>query len=757
MHVETIGGGGVAGAADGGVNAGEGGAGAGGGGREGQGAGGAGASGGVSGGAGGSGGEKQQQSPPPQQQQQQQPPGPPPDPFAETRRAVAAATAAASASRATAKASLRRYRRASADLLAALTGAVAAELSSAAADDAAAATLQPGGASPGARPAPLSAAAATAAAQRLIEKASIDEWYVDATAAALAELRRRGLAHRPRLSGGGGGGGGGGSGEEDGDDDGDRDDDRDGAARAAAAERLVAEAAAASLVEAGQEQQEGQQQQHEQHEHEQHEQHPQQPPQQAAAAAGDPDGGGGGGSNETPHLPLPSRPSHRPLDPSSASDLLLAAGAVVAARLRAEVARRTAPAPGGAGAGAGAAAAAGGYRLSAGVAGSKLLAKVGSARKKPDAQTLVLPRGVPALMASLPLGKLKGFGGKLGAALSAPPLGAKTAGDVAALASTREGFARLERALGGRERAAWVAAAVRGDDGGEAVAPRPLPKSLAAAKAFPPTRSTAEVARWLRVLADELSERVAEDADDHGRRPGNLVLGWRQASAQDEAAGAIAGGGYGFAVGGGPGDRSTRCAFPYGGWEGGALAAEAVAGAALRLFRAVPAGETMPVGRLTLSAADFGEAPAAGAVGAMRRFLAAGAAAKKGPGGGGGPGGEEAPAKRARREEERREEAAAAAKPALAAPLPPPPPHLASVDAETSAAAQDLGVDVAEQRRIMAAIERSRAATAAAGGGGAAGAGGGGGRGGGGRGGKGPPPPKNQRRIDSLFQPKKAS
>lgn len=56
---------------------------------------------------------------------------------------------------------------------------------------------------------------------------------------------------------------------------------------------------------------------------------------------------------------------------------------------------------------------------STGVAHNKMLAKLASARNKPDKQTLVLSQTVPGIMRSLSLQKIRGLGGKLGAALCA--------------------------------------------------------------------------------------------------------------------------------------------------------------------------------------------------------------------------------------------------------------------------------------------------------------------------------------------------
>lgn len=68
---------------------------------------------------------------------------------------------------------------------------------------------------------------------------------------------------------------------------------------------------------------------------------------------------------------------------------------------------------------------------SAGVAHNKMLAKLASARNKPNQQTLVPAACVPGIMRGLPLGKIRGLGGKLGAALCAAA-SAATASTIAA-------------------------------------------------------------------------------------------------------------------------------------------------------------------------------------------------------------------------------------------------------------------------------------------------------------------------------------
>eukprot|EP00198_Chlamydomonas_reinhardtii_P010781 XP_001700118.1 DNA polymerase eta/iota [Chlamydomonas reinhardtii] len=181
-----------------------------------------------------------------------------------------------------------------------------------------------------------------------------------------------------------------------------------------------------------------------------------------------------------------------------------------------------------------------GFTCSAGVSVNKLLAKVGSARNKPDKQTLVLPRGVQDMLTDLPLGKLRGLGGKLGAALEGQ-LGAATAGQAAALP-----LEALQRVLGERS-GLWVWQVVRGQCS-EPVTPKDKPKSLLSCKSFEPTSAPAELQRWLLILAEELgpsAAAIAKAALDLLRRQPDAVPCSRLAIAATEfddppAAGAAA-------------------------------------------------------------------------------------------------------------------------------------------------------------------------------------------------------------------------
>lgn len=59
-----------------------------------------------------------------------------------------------------------------------------------------------------------------------------------------------------------------------------------------------------------------------------------------------------------------------------------------------------------------------GYTCSAGVAHNKTLAKLCSAWKKPDAQTVLRHLAVPAFLNPMPFTKIRFLGGKLGDAMA---------------------------------------------------------------------------------------------------------------------------------------------------------------------------------------------------------------------------------------------------------------------------------------------------------------------------------------------------
>lgn len=451
------------------------------------------------------------------------------------------------------------------------------------------------------------------------------------------------------------------------------------------------------------------------------------------------------------------------LDPTNPTDARLAAGAALASGARALILRET------------------GYTLSAGVSHNKLLSKIASARFKPDRQAVVPRRGAAALLRALPLARLPGFGGKLGAAVSAAT-GAETAGDVAALP-----FEAIKEALRGDGGDAATALAVFRAVRGESRAPvveKAAPKSLMAAKSLDAaTSSRAVLEKWLSILSDELATRLEAD----GRPPRTLALHYRCRGVAGGSERSVSG----------PAPRAMRrpaaaAEATAGGSSSVAVAvlpdAGAIAAAAgLLLTRAMNAAAAAaaasggggaatasaawpPCSRLSLVAGDFAPPRATGAASIASFFSSSAVSSAAAP----------SPNKKGKeREEEQAEEEAAEDEEGKVAAVgeekeeddeedlrPPPPPR--PVAAQAPAAPQEdllSTVDIREQERILREIERGRAAGASAapaGGRGGGGAPRGGGSGGGGRGGRGGgrkrdassvalPPDSKQRSIAAMF------
>ena len=127
------------------------------------------------------------------------------------------------------------------------------------------------------------------------------------------------------------------------------------------------------------------------------------------------------------------------VDLSDPMDAMLLAGAAVCERLREAVLVET------------------GHTVSGGIAHTKAVAKLASARNKPDKQTVVPQRVVPLVMRAVPLCDLRGLGGKEGAAVAEALPDVRTLGELACVP--------VERlvALFGRERANWLSLSSRGE------------------------------------------------------------------------------------------------------------------------------------------------------------------------------------------------------------------------------------------------------------------------------------------------------
>ena len=169
-----------------------------------------------------------------------------------------------------------------------------------------------------------------------------------------------------------------------------------------------------------------------------------------------------------------------------------------------------------------------GYTMSAGVAHNKLLAKMASARFKPNALTLVPASAARELLATCKsLRKVPGFGGKLGqSVLEAMDCDAETA--VRKVQATPNALQLLCARLGA-EMGPWVFHRLHGKDDSKVVE-KMRPKSLLSSKSFSrdklvvdePTR-----AYWLRIQSDELAHRLKTDHRAFSRVPQSLTVHFR--------------------------------------------------------------------------------------------------------------------------------------------------------------------------------------------------------------------------------------
>lgn len=162
------------------------------------------------------------------------------------------------------------------------------------------------------------------------------------------------------------------------------------------------------------------------------------------------------------------------------------------------------------------------YTCSAGIARNKMIAKLGSAHKKPNAQTIVRNRAVQHFMGGFKFTKIRNLGGKLGDEVVSK---FATDGVKELLLIPIE---QLKLKLGD-ETGSWVYHIIRGEDSSE-VNSRTQIKSMLSAKSFRPTINSSEQAvRWLRIFAADIMSRLVEEGVlENKRRPKTLNLHHRQ-------------------------------------------------------------------------------------------------------------------------------------------------------------------------------------------------------------------------------------
>ncbi|TVY25585.1 N-acetyltransferase [Lachnellula hyalina] len=164
------------------------------------------------------------------------------------------------------------------------------------------------------------------------------------------------------------------------------------------------------------------------------------------------------------------------------------------------------------------------YTCSGGIAQNKMIAKLGSAHKKPNQQTVVRNRAVQKFLSDFKYTKIRGLGGKLGEQITTA-FKTDTVNELLPIA-----IEQLKQKLGD-DTGTWVYQIIRGIDTSE-VNSRTQIKSMLSAKSFRPTITTQEQAiRWLRIFsADIYSRLVEEGVVENKRRPKTMNLHNRHGS-----------------------------------------------------------------------------------------------------------------------------------------------------------------------------------------------------------------------------------
>ncbi|EDW19040.1 DNApol-eta [Drosophila mojavensis] len=187
------------------------------------------------------------------------------------------------------------------------------------------------------------------------------------------------------------------------------------------------------------------------------------------------------------------------------SDLRLLIGACIAGEVRAAVKAET------------------GYECSAGIAHNKILAKLAAGMNKPNKQTILPLAQIPPLFDQLPVGKIKGMGGKFGETVC-ETLGVKFLGQVLKY-SEKDLQRKLDEKSG-----TWLHNIARGIDL-EAVTPRFYSKSIGCCKKFPGRNNITglkTLQHWLGELASEINDRLEKDFIENNRKAKQMVVQYVQ-------------------------------------------------------------------------------------------------------------------------------------------------------------------------------------------------------------------------------------
>ncbi|KAI2617122.1 sister chromatid cohesion protein Eso1 [Hypoxylon sp. NC1633] len=163
-----------------------------------------------------------------------------------------------------------------------------------------------------------------------------------------------------------------------------------------------------------------------------------------------------------------------------------------------------------------------GYTSSAGIAGNKMISKLGSGYKKPNQQTVIRNRAVQNFLSDMKFTKIRNLGGKLGDQV------ASTFHTEAIRDLLHVPVEQMKLKLGD-DTGVWLYNTIRGIDSSE-VNSRTQIKSMLSAKSFRPSINNQEQAvKWLRIFAADIFSRLVEGGVlENRRRPKTINLHHRQ-------------------------------------------------------------------------------------------------------------------------------------------------------------------------------------------------------------------------------------
>lgn len=162
------------------------------------------------------------------------------------------------------------------------------------------------------------------------------------------------------------------------------------------------------------------------------------------------------------------------------------------------------------------------YTCSAGIARNKMIAKLGSAHRKPNQQTIIRNRAVQHFLGGFKFTKIRNLGGKLGEEVVSK-FDTDQVKDLLSIPL------EMIKSKIGDDTGSWVYGVIRGEDFSEVNSQTQI-KSMLSAKSFRPTINTFEQAiRWIRIFVSDIFSRLLEEGVvENKRRPKTINLHHKQ-------------------------------------------------------------------------------------------------------------------------------------------------------------------------------------------------------------------------------------